>query len=492
MYKGKFNAKNTRQTPAVTPVPENEKPVKEKPTKSKGSKTVTKVFYTCYFLLIIAFCAGMFFVHGFLVDWLTRFEAAQPTVKSEEVFDSLFSEPDWLALYDQAGLTDTVYEGKEEFNAYMTGLLAQQELTYAETSAGLSGDHKYLIRLGDQTIGYFTLTNKAEDDEAIPDWQLGEVHLNVNRRESVTIQKLDGHTAFVNGQAVYDNSTIQIISTVAEDYLPDGTSGVRLLRQQVNGLLVSPEVTIQDEDGNECEVIYDEATGIYMEQLPEAEEIPAELAQRAIEAGEAYSYFMVNRKTNLFAQYFVTGTETYRSIIGMDRWQQTSKSAAITGQEVSDYIRYTEDLYSVRVKMTMELTRKNDSIKEYPLDTTLFLENRKNGWKVIAMTNLDVTEQTNQVKLTFMNGDTELSSIFVYDDETDNVSSPNVTARAGQVFTGWAIKEVAEGGTITMTQVYTCDENFRLIVPSGWKHEPAVLYALFENAETVENIESVG
>ena len=483
MYKGKFNNNDNRQEPAVTPTPAAESTgKKEKKAKYKGNKTVTKVFYTCYFLMILLFCGGVFFAHGLLVDWLTKFEAAQPTVKSEEVFTELFAQPDWADLYDRSGMTDTVYEGKDEFVAYMGTLLGENRLTYAETSAGLSGDHKYLIRLGDETIGYFTLTNHAEKDAPIPDWQLGEVRLNVDRKESVTVQKLDGHTAFVNGQAIYDKDTIQIISTVAEEYLPDGTSGIRMLRQQVSGLLVTPEVTIQDEDGNELEVIYDAETGIYMEVLPEAEEIPDELAQRAIEAGEAYSYFMVNRKTNLFAKYFVTGTETYRSIIGMDRWQQSSKSAAITGQEVSDYVRYTEDLYSVRVKMTMELTRKNDSIKEYPLDTTLFLENRKNGWKVIAMTNVDVTEQTNQVKLTFMNGDTELSSIFVYDDDVI-VSSPNVTAPAGQVFVGWATKEVAEDGTTTMTLVYTCDENFRLQVPSGTKLEPAVLYAIFEDGE---------
>ena len=487
MYKGKFNDKKNRQEPAVTPTPVPEATVqKEKKTKYKGNKTVTKVFYACYFLMILIFCGGVFFAHGFLVDWLTKFEAAQPTVKSEEVFTELFTQPDWASLYDQAGMTDTVYEGKEEFTAYMDTLLGENTLTYAETSAGLSGDHKYLIRLGDQTIGHFTLTNLAEEDAPIPDWQLGDVYLDVDRRESVTVQKLDGHTAFVNGQAIYNDDTIQIISKVAEDYLPDGTSGIRMLRQQVSNLLVAPEVTIQDEEGNELEVVYDEETGIYMEVLPEPEEIPDELAQRAIEAGEAYSYFMVNRKTNLFAKYFVTGTETYRNIIGMDRWQQSSKSAAITGQEVSDYVRYTEDLYSVRVKMTMELTRRDNSIKEYPLDTTLFLENRKNGWMVIAMTNVDVTEQTNQVRLTFMNGDTELSTVFVYDDDT-NVSSPNVTAPAGQVFSGWATKEVADDGTTTMTLVYTCDEGFRLQVPNGTKLEPAVLYAVFEE-DTVEAV----
>lgn len=458
-------------------------PIKKE--KYKGNKTVTKVFYTCYFLMIILFGAGLFFAQHYLVDWLTRFEAAQPTVKSEEVFQSMFTDPDWAALYAQAGIEDTQYEGTDAFVTYMEALTAGNKLTYAETSAGLSGDHKYLVKLGDKTLGWFTLTNKAAPDAPIPDWQFHELSLKVNRAERVAVQILDGHTAYVNGIALSDQNTTRKISTVAEDYLPDGTSGIRWHVQEVDGLLIPPEVTVLDENGNECPVFYDEATGIYMEPAPEAEEIPQELAQRAIYAGEAYSYFMVNRYTSLFRNYFATGTQTYRNIMSMDRWQQSSKSAAITGQEVSDYVRYTDTLFSVRVKMTMELTRKDNSIKEYPMDATLFFESRKAGWMVIAMTNLDVTAQTNQVRLTFMLEDTELSSQFYYDDKTENIFSPTVTAPEGQVFIGWAKKEVSADGTTTMTVVYTCDDSFRLIVPSDTKLEANTLYALFEDADAV-------
>ena len=461
------------------------------PVRYKGNKVITRIFYTFYVLMILLICGATFFARNFLLDWLTRFEAAQPTVKSAEVFEEHFAQPDWLALYEKAQLTDTAYEGSEAFNAYMTALVGDNELTYAETSAGLSGDHKYLIRVNDKTIGYFTLTNMADQEEPIPDWQLSDLQLYVNRKHSVTVQMLDGHTAYVNGQALDATKTIQTISTVAEQYLPDGTSGVRLLRQQVTDLLVAPEVTILDENGAPCEFYYDEEAGMYTEVLPEPEEIPAELAERAIKAGEAYSYFMVNRYTSLFRDYFATGTQTYRNIMSMDRWQQPSTAAAITGQAVSDYVRYTENLYSVRVKMTMELTRNNKSVKEYPMDTTMFLENRKDGWMVIAMTNVDVTEQTSQVRLTFMMDDTQLST-GLYADDATNAFSPAITAPEGQVFSGWAKKDVAEDGTITMTLVYTCDNAFRLVLPEGEKLEPNVLYPIFEDAPTdAEEIEEI-
>lgn len=455
---------------------------KVKPPKYKGNKAITWTFYICYFLLIISFCVGMYFVHGWLVDWLVDFENAQPTVKSEAVFQDLFDDPDWGRIYEETGLTDTEFEGKDAFTAYMENIVGENSLTYAETSAGLSGDHKYLVQLEGKTLGYFTLSNHAEADAPIPDWQLNEVNIHLTRSQSVAIEKQDGHTAYVNGQAVGDSYTVEMCSTVAESYLPEGTAGIRRIRQEVTGLLVVPQVTILDDDGNECAVFYDEESGMYIEEAAEAEPITDELEARAIAAGEAFSYYMVNRNTHLFGQYFASGTTTYRNITSMDRWQQTSTGAAITGQAVSDYIRYTDDLFSVRVTMTMELTRVDDSIKEYPLDATLFFENRKAGWMVISMTYVDVTEATSQVRLTFMSGDTPLSTAF-YDSNATEIFAPALSVPEGQVFSGWAEKEVSADGTTTMNLAFTCDENNRLIIPNGTELRPMTLYALFEDAE---------
>ena len=119
------------------------------------------------------------------------------------------------------------------------------------------------------------------------------------------------------------------------------------------------------------------------------------------------------------------------------------------------------------------------------MDATLFLENRKSGWMVIAMTNVDVNAYASQVRLTFMSGDVQLSTVFVDEDPDESIFTPNVTAPEGQVFAGWATKEVAEDGTITMTLRYTCDERFRLMIPGEEKLEPAVLYPIFEEVEAV-------
>ena len=88
------------------------------------------IFYTLYFVFIliffIALYLGLQWVHG----WLTDYELAQPTVKAEQVFQEVFTDPDWGALYESAGAKDSPYEGKEEYVAYMEAKVGDTPLTY--------------------------------------------------------------------------------------------------------------------------------------------------------------------------------------------------------------------------------------------------------------------------------------------------------------------------------------------------------------------------
>lgn len=455
--------------------------------KSKGNKIITAVFYSVYFLLIVGFAVSMYFFRSWLTEQLISYEAAtQPTVRSEEVFQTLFAAPDWGQLYEDSGMSDTAFEGKDTFVAYMEATVGEKALTYTETESPDSV-HTYLIRLDNETLGSFTLADQAEPDDLIPDWELDSFRIDIPRTQSVTVIKQDGHIVCVNGQALGDGYTVEILSTVAERYLPEGTAGIRRLRQEVTGLLVAPQVTVLDENGNECAVFLDEETGMYVEEIPEAEPITDELEDRAIAAGEAYCYYMVNRNIHLLGEYFLSGSAAHRSITGSDRWLQESTDARITGHTVSEYTRYTDDLFSARVTMTVKATRADESTKRYSLDSTLFFENRKAGWMVIAMTDGNVTEETSQVRLTFMNGDTQLSTAFYASDEAE-IFAPALSVPEGQVFSGWAEKMVADDGTVILNPVFACDEDNRLIIPDGTPLKPMTLYALYEDLEETVSV----
>ena len=497
--------KKAKKEAAEEPAPKKaEKKSKKKAKKKKGNRVITTIFYTLWALLIIGFCGGMYFVRGFVEDWLVKYEASQPTTISQTVFEKHFKNPDWAAIYDMAGIESTQFEGKDDFVAYMNEKYAGTNFTYMETSAGLSGGHKYNLKDGDITIGYFTLTDKnaktesdgtaqtpgdlAEELTQLPDWQLDKVSVSFTRNESVTIQKIDGHTAYINGIAVADDFTTQIASTVAEEYLPAGTTGFRLVRQTVTGLLLEPEVTILDENGNPSTVIYDEETGIYTE-FTEATTISLEEKETVIKAAEDYGLFMIEKagQGNLSKTWKST-TAVYKQITTLDRWFSGAKDYEFAGQEVTDYVRYNSTLFSARVRYSLNVTRKDDSIKEYKLDTTLFFELQKSGkWMCINMTNRDVQEQIAEVRITFLDATGKVVSTEFVKDNAPELFAPVLTIPEGKVLDGWYQETVDASGTKTLTLVFRADESGYIEIPDGTELVPVVLQPVFEDAAEVSD-----
>ena len=273
-------AQQPRQNMQQQNVRQNYQPVQQQTVQEvrRGPRVGTVIFYTFYFLFIFLFFIGTFLGLKYLRSFLVDFEAAQPTVQSQQVFDSLFADPDWSKLYDMAKVEDTPYEGKEEFVAYMENLVGDKDLNMIETSAGLSGGKKYYVRVDDVRVASFTMTSDTDltDMTQIPDWKLGEVGVFFERNESYRIQKQDGHTATVNGVALDDSFTIQITTTAAEEYLPIQVNANRTCVQEITGLMALPEVKITDSTGKEMEVVYDEASRTFVEQT-EANAITDEL-----------------------------------------------------------------------------------------------------------------------------------------------------------------------------------------------------------------------
>lgn len=486
--------KKAKKAPTEEATPKKEtKKKKKKSKKKKGNRVITTIFYTLWLLLIIGFFGGMYFVMDFVEDFLIKYEASQPITISQEVFEKHFETPDWADIYDRAGIESTQFEDKDDFVAYMNEKYAGVRFTYMETSAGLSGGHKYNLKNGEDTIGYFTLTDKnagasngdlAQELTQLPDWQLDQVSVSFTRNESVTIQKIDGHTAYVNGVAVTDDFTTQIASTVAEEYLPAGTTGFRLIRQTITGLLLEPEVTILDENGNPSSVVYDEETGIYTE-FTEATTISLEEKETVIKAAEDYGLFMIEKagQGNLSKTWKST-TTMYKRIVSLDRWFAGTDHYEFTNHEVTDYVRYNDKLFSARVKYSLNATRKDGSIKEFKLDASLFFEKQKSGkWMCIDMTNRDVQEQIAEVRITFLDASGNVISTEFVKDNAPELYAPMLTVPEGKVLDGWYLETVDASGTKTLTLAFRSDESGYIEIPDGTELIPMVLQPVFEDAD---------
>lgn len=446
----------------------------------KGPRLGGVIFYTLYFMFILVFFVATFFGLQWLQGWLADYQAAQPTTKSQEVFDQLFSHPDWGALYDAAGIEDTPYEGKEQFVAYMENKVGDSQLTFKETSAGLSGDKKYFVLLGDEKIASFTLSGQTAAITDIPDWELGSVELFFDRSETFYIQNVDGHTVEVNGVPLDDSHVIQIATTAAAERLPIGVTGTSTCTQEISDLMAVPTVTIFDKSGKSMEVSYDAETHTFTEQT-EANTISDSEREAALNAAKTNCLFMIEKASKAdIAKYFDTSSDVYSVIVNLGNlWVQDNNGYRFTKEEVSDYARYSDDLFSAHVVLNLNVTRKDGTTKDFGYDQTLFFRKQDTGkWLVYDATNADVNAPVGKVRLTFMNGDTVLSSEFVKTDATE-LDTPLVSAPEGKVFIGWYRIDKYDNGT-TYTMAFDPDENGHVTIPNGTTLEPMTLYALFE------------
>lgn len=470
--------------PAVATMSTLEKSAKPIQKPRRGPRLSGVIFYTIFFLCIFLFYTATYFGLLELQDWLNRYEMAQPTTKSQEIFETLFSDPDWDSLYDIATVQNAAYGNKDDFIGYMENKVGETDLTYVETSTGLSNDKKYIVRVDNEKIATFTLVNhnQSASQTEIADWQLGSLEFFVQYNERYYIKKLDGHTVYVNDSPLDDSSIIRISTTNAEGYLPEGVTGIRVCTQQITGLASKPNVRIVDAAGNEMQVVYDESTHTFAEQA-NMNTISDTEQDLAITAVKTYALYMIKRAAeDDISEYFLRGSDAYNAITDTERgFVQDAASREFVNETVTNYYRYSENLFSVRVSVTLNQYRSSGTVKENIIEQSLFFEKQSNGkWLCYNMTAVDVSKPVEKVRLTFMNDGVVLDSNF-HDSSINTLTCPTVSAPEGKVFSGWMIEETDENGQTVMNLMFHPDENGVVSIPTGATLDSMTLYPYFED-----------
>lgn len=472
MYQGKFEHSYREQQKHMPPLGQAPN------AKARGLRRGSAAFYLIFCFYVFAFYLATYIGLSFLHNWLADFEAAQPTRKCQQVFDTLFASRDWDTLYDAAGIQG---ESRESFADWLEQTVADGTLTYMETSAGLSGDRKYNVRLDNRKLASFTLT-KGDGAEGIPDWQLGEILFLRNREETYYIQMPTGCTVWVNGEGLGEDSTVRVSGTRADDYLPEGVTGPGTVTRKTPDLPAKPDVTVLDDAGTEIPLTYEETSRTFIAGV----KVPAigeEERKIALDAVKTYALFMIERAgADEVARYFLKGTDTYNAIIKSDRSVvQDARKREFVDENVTGYCRYSDGSFSVRVAVTLNQYRSNGSVKADHIAQSLFFREENGKWKCTQMTAVDITEVTQQVRLVFQNGETVLSDKF-YAADAQMLTCPAVTVPEGKTFSGWVMEDRDETGQTVLRLMFQPDMDGTVMLP-GSGLEPMILRPLFEDGE---------
>jgi len=470
-------------------IPEDQETPKKK--KKKRVRISTIIFYTLYFLMIGAAIYGINYGLGLLNDWLIDYEASQPDTRSKEIFTELFAEPDWGEIYDKAGLEGTEFEGKEAYVTYMENLVGDQKLTFTKTSAGLSGGEKYIVRVGDEKVATFTMQNSVTDEMEIPKWELSEVEAGFfTRDEDVTILTQPGRTVKLNGVKLGEEYVIKTTVSTIDEYLPEGVHGPRSATLHAKGFLVAPTVQVLDEDGNEIELNYDAETNTYYETIVDEStttEISDEEYQAMLTATKAYSRAMIGADLYEWRKYFDQKSDLYdqiRDLVANNGFFKGWTRYEFEPETISEYHRYTDNLFSARIQTKLNTYRKDGSVKPFEVDTTIFMQkDSKGNWLVIKLVNAQIHGTVTKVRLHWVDEDGQTLSNEMIDASVDFVTTPKVVVPEGKTFAGWFIETTDAEGNKTLKLVFAPTESGVVNLPEDYVLEPMVLIAMFEDKE---------
>lgn len=151
-----------------------------------------------------------------------------------------------------------------------------------------------------------------------------------------------------------------------------------------------------------------------------------------------------------------------------------------TATSVTDYYRYSDDLFSARVCLNLKVTRTNGTVKTYEANTTYFFSKQSDGsYKVTDMTNIPIQEQIRQVRVSFIADGETLSSAFI-DTNAKSITLPEITIPEGQQLRGWAKDDVDENGKHIRVIVFTPTETGVVTLAEDTQLESMTLYPVFE------------
>lgn len=446
------------------------------PAIIRRKKNPFKVLLICCICVVLAAAIA---VGVFYLGWQRQVHNSQLNEKSEEAFSLLFRDPDWDLLYTMAKIPDSAFEGREAFSQYMSQVAGGETLSYMLLPRETADAQSYAVFFGTTAVAEFTMNYV---DGSIPDWVLGEVSLLAEKNQHVTIYKSPTDTAFINGTAVDSSYIIRTVSTLAEDFLPEGTHGYRMEQLYVPNLLLEPEVVVLNSAGMPVEMVYDSESCSYTPKETQQQPIGDEHIQFALDAAKASAAFAVRANTfTELRQFFDPNSPAYAQISAaaplLDGCASFSFDPSATA--VTNYRSYGNDMFSATVTLKLDAVLENGDARSFDFSWNyLYQQNFAGNFQIIEISKLSFHTLREQVRLSFLVEDKEVASFMVATGQSI-LQLPQIDTPAGMEFAGWAKALTQEDGSISYGIVFKPSANGVVNLDASVALEPMVLYAHF-------------
>lgn len=337
-----------------------------------------KIFFSVIAGFLVLLIAGAIVLSFVLADY----ETTVPDVIADSCFKNYIGTGNYAGLRNEGA----AFEKADAINAACAERAAGKELTMAKGTKGSDDSVSYIVRAGEEKLLTFTLVKSdGKSRFGFSSYMVGKV--NFHFAKDITVKAPADCTVSVNGVTLTEDFLTGEPTVDEALPMPDDLKPVAICTYQVNDLLNDPTVTAAGEAGDGRLVTYNQ-TGRYYEVGGEQDASLAEqYSSYVIEATERYATWMADDGWfGMVADYFEPDTATYQYIRDTEVsfvWDHDSYD--FSDAKASDFHRYSDTVFTCRVKVTQNLyLRGKEPYHDY-IDLTLCMHRVGNKYLVYGL-----------------------------------------------------------------------------------------------------------
>lgn len=342
-------------------------------------------------LLSICIAIGLHLFYNFLEKYEAAYQASRPVHDMDRLLET-------FKIMDMDTITNLMtvkpeiseFETEDDLKGYIKSLLLDKELGYLTTSNHLEDFPEYYITADGYILGVVSLRKQpvSTKEYNFPEWYISSLEIYTDAQHSVRVEKPDNYQLLINGMPV--DTTYRYEKDIKignkQTYFGDRITIPTLEKYYVNGLFEKPEITAIDCFGEECEVVWNEARGIY--EIPFAKPSNMdELEEYCIQAACDYTNWVSqDAEEDIINKYFETDSELLDMIkAGTSRKYFTRHSNTnIQNIQVLEHVVYNEKAMYASISLDQHMDVWGlDTIVD--VQCNFFYLNTDEGWKIISI-----------------------------------------------------------------------------------------------------------
>ena len=348
--------------------------------KKKKKGFLHSRFYQIYLcivaLALIAIGVGMVWLNGYLKD----VEAAEPVYVAEEVA-KLFESRDFESLYALDTSAAEVSNGDKSFYVDSMHEIADgADIEWTEAFSKNENEKNYRVTVDGSKFATFTLVPSGRvTPRGNTLWALGSVSTNVELKEPEIIEP-DPEIEFrvtapadsvvtVDGRVLTGDDVLNSgIAVFPAGFLPPGIEAPTLTEYSVICNSETPEITVEDRDGNPQELTAEEDDPHKLScGLPENTELRDRYYRAVFEVAERLAEYTSNDATKGWMhELCIRNSPAYNAVSGFDNtWAPGHRSVAFRNVSTDSYYVHSNYCITCRVSFDYVLIIRSGEEKVY-------------------------------------------------------------------------------------------------------------------------------